>query len=640
MPVGGAPSSSHVVPVSATNVYKSSVTEPHRDAADPKVSTPVGRLTRNIIDDGSPRLPTKSGPPLINRAEKPKVPAKPSSKFSQAKLEPLEPTVSNQISPFSTPPSSDESLGADTPKLSGPPEGIVPREGGQRPKNTGVIHPKIFRSTHEGQQTSGEAVPFRRGQNDARASSFNQTPDVFQAEPEGPPGLPPRRWQNQSHVSSGDGEVQKERNLVSGISPLPDRSKKSQGESGTTTEFLPPPRRVSMPISHSVPNRGVVEAPRPLSQYQESNIAPASNQKIEQESGVSSYSPPATDYPDVSNINRRPPNIRSGAGKIDTNYDSRLVDICGRYVATTGHITRVWDVNTGQLTANFNHGEREIRVTSLAFKPALKANDESLDLWLGTNHGEIQEISIPTQRLLIAKSGAHERREIVKIHRYQNSMWTLDDGGRLCVWPGDDTGLPDLQRDPIPYLVARGYSFSLVIHDTLWLATGREIRIYRPSSIYPAKIAILQEHLGQPGVGAVTSGATIGNQLDRVYFGHVDGKVTVYSTEDFTCLGVVSVSNYKIYCLAGAGSYLWAGYSTGSAYVYDTRVQPWVVRKDWLAHDGPVLNIQVDQSSLWKQGVLRVVSLGADNALRFWDGTLEVDWLGIHFTPCLSPYLY
>ena len=638
-PVGGAQSSAHVVPVKAVLVNKHSETDPHRELADPSASSPGARQIRNIIDDGSPKIHARNAAPPVNRAEKPKVPAKPSTITNQAKLEPLSPTLGDKISPFSTPPSSDESLGTDTPKSSGPSEAVVARERIQRLGKGEIIHPARSRSAHEAQRTLEEAVPHRKGHVDARASGFSPKLDISHTGPEVAPGLPPRRWQSESQPSFRDAEDPSGGSSVSRIPRLPDRSTKLQGPSGKPTEFLPPPKRASISVAQSVSNRGYVDAPRPPSQYQESNPVSESDYKSEQEPGISNFSSSAVDYPDASNTNRRPPYIKSGTEKVDTNYDTRLVDICGRYVATTGHITRIWDVSTGHLAASFNHGERELRVTSLAFKPALKADEEGLCLWLGTNIGEIQEISIPTQRILYAKSGAHERREIVKIHRYQSSMWTLDDGGRLCVWPGDDTGLPDLQRNPLPRSISRGYSFSLVVHDNLWLATGREIRILRPSLVDSAKTAILQEHLGQPGVGAVTCGATVGSQLDRVYFGHADGKVTIYSTEDFTCLGIVSVSNYKIYCLAGAGSYLWAGYSSGTAYVYDTRAQPWVVKKDWLAHDGPVLNILVDQSSLWKQGVLRVVSLGADNALRFWDGTLEIDWLGIHhpvllYSPC------
>ena len=267
-------------------------------------------------------------------------------------------------------------------------------------------------------------------------------------------------------------------------------------------------------------------------------------------------------------------------------------------------------------------------MTALAFKPGANTREEGVRLWLGTSCGDLQEVDIATQDIICIKSGVHDRREVIKIYRYQGSMWTLDDGGKLCVWQSDETGLPDLQHNPLSHRVPKGHTFSIIIQDTLWMATGKDIRIFRPNASGSAAFSLIQDPLTQPSIGNVTSGAVIGGQLDRVYFGHADGKVTIYSTIDFTCLGIISVSIYKINSLAGAGFYLWAGYSTGMLYVYDTRTQPWTTRKDWTAHGGPILNVSVDRSSLWKEGVLRVVSLGADNAVRFWDGTLEDDWLG------------
>jgi WD40 repeat protein len=137
-----------------------------------------------------------------------------------------------------------------------------------------------------------------------------------------------------------------------------------------------------------------------------------------------------------------------------------------------------------------------------------------------------------------------------------------------------------------------------------------------------------QDPLSQANVGEVTSGAIISSQPDRVYFGHIDGKVTIYSKKDFECLGVVNVSLYKISSLVGVGDNLWAGYSTGMIYVYDTRSTPWKVLKDWKAHDKPIAGIIADRTSIWKLDRFQVASLGTDTMLRVWDGMLKNDWLG------------
>ena len=450
---------------------------------------------------------------------------------------------------------------------------------------------------------------------------------------ETPPGLPPRKDHTQQYARASEERLMSQGQMGPPILPLPERSKTSQVNSIPKPDFLPPPKRTPIPNPQIPPRRQDDALPFPVSHTPEATMLPGHIN--EQDPDLSSFTSPAADYPDASNANRRPPFLKQRVTEIDTNFDSRLVDICGQYVVAAGHITRVWNVSSGELVANLGQAEREIRVTALAFKPALTADDEGSSLWLGTNTGDMQEMNILSQSIVCSRIGVHERREIVKIYRYQNYMWSLDESGKLYVWQGDVTGLPDLQSNPRLHRVPRGHTCSLVIQGSLWLATGKDIRIFRPNSADHAAFSILQAPLSQPSVGAVTSGATISTQLDRVYFGHVDGKVTIYSTTDFACLGIVNVSNYKISCLVGVGSHLWAGYSTGMLTVYDCQAKPWITKKSWLGHANPILNIVIDRSSLWKEGGLRVLSYGTDNTLRFWDGTLQTDWLGRLISPLL-----
>ena len=345
------------------------------------------------------------------------------------------------------------------------------------------------------------------------------------------------------------------------------------------------------------------------------------------EAGIASLSSAA--YPDGSQSNRRAPWMQNGTPIIDTTYDTRRFDVCGRYICATGYLTKAWDLKTGKMILDLSHGERDIKITAIAFKPGVGPEDEGARVWLGSNYGDIQEVDLSSQSVIQTKPQAHDRREIVKIYRHQNSMWSLDEGGKLLVWLPDDQGLPNLQNVPLSYKVSKGHSFSILVGDKLWLATGKEVRIYKPGVSADAGFFVIMQPLSQTNAGEITSGALISNQLQRVYFGHTDGKVSIYSTADYNCLAVVNVSVYKINTLAGAGFYLWAGYNTGMIYVYDTRKQPWQVKKDWVAHSGPVLNILADRSSVWKLGYLQVASIGVDNSLKIWDGVLEDDWLGM-----------
>ena len=579
------------------------------------------------IVDGPIESTKRSLPPPVNRTDKPKIPTKPFLVAGKLNLEPLVPAADEKVSPFSTPPSSDESIEPEPDK--------VDRHKAARSEPRGTPERRVapqpmFQSLHETQRSSYQMEAQKLQGSDARRLGFTQGAVPHFAMAANPPGLPPRRVQEQQNIDASDS---KQTNSTTKLLPKSVPGSGSAQLQRTLTsplEFLPPPKRApTSPAAH------IVQAERSHHSHtfdhdRDGISYPVINIPERQGSEMASYIPAVSDYPEVTNSNRRRPYLKSSAREINTHYDARLIATCGHYVCTTGQVTRVWDSTTGELVFSLGYGEKEIRVTALAFKPGMSAREEGFCLWLGTSHGDIQEVDIATQSIVYTKSGVHDRREIIKIYRHQGSMWTLDDGGKLCVWLEDETGLPDLQRNPFSHRLPKGHTFSIIIQDTLWMAAGKDIRIFRPNVSGSGTFSLTKDPLTQPGVGIVTSGAVIGGQLDRVYFGHADGKVTIYSTTDFTCLGVVSVSVYKIISLAGAGFHLWAGYNTGMLYVYDTRTQPWTTRKDWPAHGGPILNISVDRSSLWKNGVLRVVSLGADNAVKFWDGTLEDDWLGRH----------
>ena len=599
---------------------------------DRKMTIPGGRPTRDNISGPSAKRFTDSDPSPLNRIGKPKVPSKPSSMTGKANLEPSVSASSDRVSPFSTP-SSDESIDAGN----GGPRKYVEakhrREGTRSLRDSKANQPRHL-STLQAVPGNGEEIAHHEYKKlGARATGFAQTTDAKIPSTETPPGLPPRKDHTQLYAHAKEERPVKQGQMELTVLPLPDRSGTLQVNSIPRPNFLPPPKRTPYSNSQDPPRLQDNTLLYPVSHAPESTMPLRHSHVLEQDQDLGIYASPVADYPDASNTNRRPPFIKQGVTEIDTTYDSRLVDICGQYVVAAGHITRVWNVSSGELVANLGHAEKETRVTALAFKPALTAECEGSSLWLGTNIGEMQELSISSQSIECSRVGAHERREIVRIHRYQNSMWTLDESGKLCVWQGDSTGLPDLKSNPRLHRVPRGYTFSLVIQGSLWLATGKDIRIFRPNSADHVAFSILQEPLSQPNVGTVTSGATISSQLDRVYFGHVDGKVTIYSTTDFTCLGIVSISNYRISCLVGVGTHLWAGYSTGMLTVYDCQAKPWVTKKNWLGHTNPVLNILVDRSSLWREGPLRVLSYGTDYTLRFWDGTLQTDWLGTRVRP-------
>lgn len=332
-------------------------------------------------------------------------------------------------------------------------------------------------------------------------------------------------------------------------------------------------------------------------------------------------------YPDTSHVNRRPPFPKKGEHQIYTKYDTRIFDVCGPYVCTSGPLTRVWSLLDGELLMSFAHGEG-VKASAVAFKCGLGVEDEGTRLWIGTSMGEVMEADIATQSIVGHKSVAHGRNEVIKIFRHFNEMWTLDDSGTLHVWGPDSEGSPNLNNAPHQtFRLPRGHTFSMLVGDEIWHAAGKDIRVFAPTLDGRTQVQVLMRPMVAEGAGEVTSGALIKSQKGKVYFGHADGKVSIWSQQDFSCLGVISLSTYKINCLAAVGRQLWAGFNTGKVCVYDIEKFPWVVKKDWQAHDNPVIKIHTDEASFYRLDRLQVISLGADNNVKAWDGMLQEDYV-------------
>lgn len=313
---------------------------------------------------------------------------------------------------------------------------------------------------------------------------------------------------------------------------------------------------------------------------------------------------------------------------ISTGNEARLFDVCGEYVCTTGITTRVWSLLTGKLLLSLPHAEG-IRVTSLCFKPARRIEDEGTRLWLGTNWGEMLEIDIASKRTVGANSTAHSRHEVIGIYRHATELWTIDDEGKLYVWPPDDVGSPNLNHHEFNGRVGRRASASVIVGEELWLGFGKEVKIFKPSRTpEDASFAIAEQSMAHLDVGDTTSAAIIPMKREHVYFGHSDGKVSIHSSMSRSCIEVVNVSLYRINSLVAAGSFLWAGFYTGMIFVYDVSTTPWTVKKDWRAHNNPVFSLMADRSSIWKLDRMQVLSLGTENNIGVWDGLLKDDWLG------------
>ncbi|KAL5117472.1 hypothetical protein ACEQ8H_004637 [Pleosporales sp. CAS-2024a] len=618
--------------------------QPLFPALDPKPLFPSHSATASAADPRKMDPSAASAPPVpppINRAGKPKIPSKPThvdtAAAQRASLAPEAPPDAADVSPFSTPPSSSGSAKEPSPPAIpgfSKPKYMAPKDGYFSP-------PPVHHAVGEKQLPAAES-PRESTRPLKKATPFSSPSDM----PEARPALPARRERDnydmrksmQLHrVQAPDVPVR--RSL--------DQSRLTGMGADSSNIFVPPPRRTNTATgasSHS-PARSLEppKPPRPRNsgEFKRPPPPPAPTptrssaplaHPYTYDSDESDTAPDKqpttalTDYPDSSQANRRPPVFPDNVSEIPTGYETKLFAICGDYICTTGYVTNVWNVSNGRLLMSLSHGET-VKATAVAFRPAPDIEDEGKRLWLGTNTGEIQEIDIPTQSVVFTKSNAHARSTVVRIFRYASEVWSLDDGGTLHIWPIDDTGMPSLRQAPLTFGIPRGHTFSLVSGSQLWIASSKEIRVFKRSDDSNYFRRMTQDPLSQANVGEVTSGAIISSQPDRVYFGHTDGKVTIYSKKDFECLGIVNVSLYKISSLVGVGDNLWAGYSTGMIYVYDTKCTPWKVLKDWQAHEKPIAGILADRTSIWKLDRFQVASLGTDSMLRIWDGMLKNDWL-------------
>jgi hypothetical protein len=595
-----------------------------------------------VFDRSKPAASAPPVPPPINRAGKPKIlnkshSAEPTTRSTSATLAP-DPTFDGfgeSASPFSTPPSSSEGsptkgeeLPPDIPMQSKP-KSSVKRDGYFPP-------PPMHHTVAERLPPSDVRVTGNQALKKPMSNHIRATSDL----PQDRPSLPMRKDNHDMRKS-----------MVIGRPPEPpvrrslDTYRPPSAFAEADSQFKPPPKRTNtLPSSSVSPPSKALEPPRPppprnSGEFRRPAAAPAPTYAPAQASAAFTYdsddaeadkaTPAMTDYPDPSQANRRPPVFKEGPAAIATKYDTKLFAICGEYICTTGYVTRVWSLLNGEMLMSLSHGET-VKATSVAFRPAKDVEDEGKRLWLGTNVGEMHEIDIPSHSIVYTKSNAHPRCSIIKIYRHASEMWSLDDEGTIHIWPPDETGSPTLAQTPSTFRIRRGHTFSITSGSQLWVAFGKEIRVFNRTGDNNYFQQVTEGGLSQQNVGEVTSGAILSSQPDRIYFGHIDGKVSIYSRKGFNCLAVVSVSLYKISTLVGVGHHLWAGYITGMIYVYDTSCTPWRVMKDWKAHESTIAGILADRTSIWKLDRLQVASLGTDNILRIWDGMLKEDWLGMH----------
>ncbi|KAJ7775743.1 DNase I-like protein [Mycena maculata] len=361
----------------------------------------------------------------------------------------------------------------------------------------------------------------------------------------------------------------------------------------------------------------------------------------------------APDLPDSSRSSRRPPHLSFRTGYVGPSepkitvpaHHGHVVVSGTTIVVSTHHHVKIYDVAQSDVPVFLlekreiahGHGIKELRVTSMEYRPCGEPADRGNLLWIGTKDGHLVELDVRTGCVTAAKPAAHIH-PIVRIFRYGRSMVTLDDGGKTLLFaPGEDGA--DIQLAFTPPRVARiteKQDFAQMVGGKLWTATRAELHGARLQTLRVFDLFVP----GAPGralvpleaVGAITGATMLPSNPGVVYVGHEAGSVSLWTLDEDggwpRCIEVVRVSISDVLCVEGVNNRLWAGGRNGMISAYDVSVKPWVVTNCWMAHlKLPVNELAVDHYGIEKTGRLCVVSVGRDEQVKLWDGLLASDWV-------------
>ncbi|KAJ7124539.1 Endonuclease/exonuclease/phosphatase [Mycena epipterygia] len=364
---------------------------------------------------------------------------------------------------------------------------------------------------------------------------------------------------------------------------------------------------------------------------------------------------PSPDLPDSSRSSRRPPHLSFRPGYVGPSEPKITVPahhghaiVSGtRIVVATHHHVKIYDIALSDVPVfsldkreiGHGHGIKELRVTSMEYRPCGEPTDRGSLLWIGTKDGHLIELDVRTGCVTAVKPSAHIH-PIVRIFRHGRSMVTLDDAGKTLLFAPSADG-EDIQLAFTPPRIARiteKQDFAKMVGGKLWTASRAELHGARMQTIRVFDLFVP----GAPGravtpleaVGAITDATMLPSNPGVVYVAHEAGSVSLWTLDEDggwpRCVEVVRVSTSDVLCVEGVNNRLWAGGRSGMISAYDVSVKPWVVTNCWMAHPKlPVNQLAVDHYGIEKTGRLCVVSVGRDEQIKLWDGLLASDWIDL-----------
>ena len=357
----------------------------------------------------------------------------------------------------------------------------------------------------------------------------------------------------------------------------------------------------------------------------------------------------ADGLPDSSHSSRRPPVLSIHAfpeNKIHVPAYTGHVVVSGEHVLVASQNTvKIFNLSQSDsplyTLIGKDVGLKDLKVTSMALRPTASLDDGCF-LWIGTKDGHLFEVDINAACVVGTKLVAHAG-PVSHIFRHGQSMITIDQTGKTLVFTPEDTDSVWLNVTPPRVIrIAEKQEFAKMLGDMLWTSARADmngpgtsigklptVRVYDVLSPGNSSRSLLP----CDNVGAVTSGTILPTQPDRVYLGHEGGFISIWKTDSADgfpeCAEVMKVSTSDVLSLEGVNERLWAGGRKGMISAYDVTSRPWVVTNCWMAHNElPVLKLSIDHIGIRRTGRLRVLSVGRDEQIRFWDGLLGSNWIG------------
>ncbi|CCG84880.1 protein of unknown function [Taphrina deformans PYCC 5710] len=417
--------------------------------------------------------------------------------------------------------------------------------------------------------------------------------------------------------------------LVRSMPPLPSRPTYNDTSKATLSTSRQSLQHERHAVDASAAYRRSLDEPPSLRKSQKAQDATILNEDsdVDDDMPLVVDNARALDQPDTSTANRKPPRFKGTHWDVMTGKEIKKTALCGDSIMIAhSDKLKLHNLLTGEIT--WQLPVVDTRVTAMDFRTvdAHELDHAGRFLWIGFRDGSLHELDIKNRVIVERYFHAHGA-PIVSILRNKRTMWTLDENGNLQMWSNKESCSLKGKPSSTSLRTVIGVNAATVIGGLLWIGSGRTVHVFDPKKSSQSRLTPDRGVEPSRVAGTITCVVHLPHTPDCIYFGHDDGKISIFSVTELRCIEVISISHYNLSGLLGVGDYLWASFKTGKIFVYDVHSRPWRVMKEWHAHKSPILELNIDRYGLWQEKRLQVSSMAGDGAVKIWDGLLMEDWL-------------